>query len=160
MKKYTLLLLIVLGVSTTAWGSFACVTVPPCTPCADDVCIGVTACLPYNCSGEPIVEYCVYGNMVLVDILYTCEDCACGGRTAVDTGVCVPLCPGVYSVLARVSVECESGCWATGPRVSAIGSAFFKVCCDNPCPSPWCLPQYPCGGCPTGGCPTDGGDQQ
>jgi hypothetical protein len=142
MKKQALLLLLVLGISTTAWGSFACVTVPACTPCDEQVCINVKACIPYDCEmvGEPIV--CVRGSMVIVDICYSCQDCVCGGKTVVNENACVDLCPGVYSVLVRVSVDCD--CWSFGPRVSAIGSAFFKVCCDDPCPSPGCPTQSPC----------------
>ncbi len=147
MKKQALLLLIVLGMSTTAWGAFACVTVPPCTPCDELVCINVKACIPYDCEivGDPVV--CVRGNMVIVDISYSCEDCACGGKTEVNKNVCVDLCPGAYSVLVKVSVDCE--CWPFGPRVAAIGSAFFKVCCNVPCPSPGCVPQSPCSCGPT-----------
>jgi len=147
MKKYALYLLIVLGMTTTSWGAFACVVVPACTPCDENVRIDFTACIPYNCDDTPEVDYCVRGNMVVVDIVYDCEDCRCGGRTTVRKHVCVPLCPGVYSVLVRISVNCDDGCWSFGPRVAAIGSAFFKVCSCDPCPSPWSLPQWPCGGC-------------
>jgi len=138
MKKQALLLLLVLGISTTAWGSFACVTVPPCAGCCEDVTINVKACLPYECDPAGPPKVCVRGNMVIVDICYECEDCECGGCTLVDKNVTVALCPGAYSVLVRVSVDCE--CWKFGPRVSAIGSAFFKVCPCDPC-WPWgCTP--------------------
>lgn len=147
MKKYALLLLIVLGVSTTAWGGFACVTVPATTPCDQEVCMNFQACLPYDCTDTPAVDYCVRGNMVIVDIVYQCADCTCGGRTAVNEDLCLDLCPGVYSVLVRISVDCADACWDFGPRVSALGSAFFKVCSCEPCASPWCLPEYPCGDC-------------
>jgi hypothetical protein len=148
MKKQALLLLIVLGISTTAWGSFAYVTVPPCTPCGEQVCINVKACIPYDCEivGTPLV--CVRGHMVVVDICYNCLECACGGKTVVGEDVCVDLCPGVYSVLVRVSVDCD--CWSFGPRVSAIGSAFFKVGFCEPCPPSGC-PSAPSGGCCSGG---------
>jgi hypothetical protein len=148
MKKYTLLLLLVLGISTTAWGGFACVNVPACTPCEEDVQINVTACIPYDCDCPAEIRHCVRGNMVLVDIDYTCHGCTCGGKKEVNKNVVVPLCPGIYSVLVRINVDCDDDCWPFGPRVAAIGSAFFKVCCNDPCPSPWCPTPYPCAGCP------------
>ena len=138
MKKQALLLLLVLGLSTTAWGAFACVTVPPCAGCCEEATINVKACLPYDCELEGPATVCVRGNMVVVDICYECEDCVCGGCTLVDETVEVALCPGAYSVLVRVSVDCE--CWPFGPRVSAIGSAFFKVCPCGPCCPGGCTP--------------------
>lgn len=146
MKKHVLLFLIILGLSTTAWGGFACVTPPACAVCCEPATINVRACIPYNCVVVDDPDVCVRGNMVVVDIYLSCQDCECGGCTMVDEEVSVALCPGTYSVIARIHVECSSDCWPSRPRVGAMGSAFFKVSCGDPCGSPYWPPSWPC--CP------------
>lgn len=145
MKKHVLLFLIVLGLSTAAWGSFACVTPPACAVCCEEATINVRACIPYDCevACDPVV--CVRGNMVVIDIYLECEDCKCGGCTLVNEDVSVSLCPGTYSVLAKIHVQCDSGCLSY-TKIGAMGSASFKVACCDPCCWPW-WPSWFCNPC-------------
>ena len=140
MKKYGLLLLMVLVTSTTAWaGPFACVTVDRCVPACEDVTINVKACIPYRgCEliGEP--EICVRGGLILVDMYYACPDCYCGGATCIDESPVVEdgLCPGMYIVLVRIHCVCCGPC-GFRPRICAMGSTFFQaMCCDQAQPDP------------------------
>jgi len=129
MKKYGLLFVMVLVMSTTAWGSMACVSVPSCAPVCEPVHAQVNACLPYYCSGDPCVNVCVRGNMIIVNMVYECEDCDCGGATCVDECVDLgELCPGMYAVVVRIYCACE--CYSC-PRICALGSSFMRVV---PCP--------------------------
>lgn len=130
MKKYGLLFVMVLAMSTAAWGSIARVTVPPCAPACEPVCAHVDACLPCEAPGGPDVNVCVRGNMVIVDMVYDCEDCGCGGATCIDK--CVNLgefCPGMYSVIVRIFCVCDDPCCDSRPRICALGSTFLRVCC-------------------------------
>jgi len=125
MKKYGLLLAMVLVMSTTAWGGIASVCVPKCNCACEPVYAHVETCLPYDDCELHCTNVCVRGNMVIVDMLYVCADGACGGATCVDE--CVDLgefCPGMYSVIVRINCAC--GCCAR-PRICALGSTFFRV---------------------------------
>lgn len=146
MKKCALIMLLVLGTSTAAWaGSWACVTVPACLNCDENVCINVQGCVP----GEGQVvdkEVCVKGGIVFVDIYVEIQD-KCVGSVKVDEDVCAgDLCPGQYAVIAKIysrqADDCCSSCWNPfGNRYStyAMGSAWFSVVSCNPCcpPFPW-----------------------
>jgi len=131
MKKYGLLLMVVLVMSSTAWGGMARVMTPKCAPACEPVWAHVKACLPYECE-EHCTTVCVRGNMIIVDMLYTCEDCSCGGATCVDKCVDLgDLCPGMYSVVVRI--HCACGC-CPRPRICALGSSFFRVVPCLPAP--------------------------
>lgn len=149
MKKCALLLLMVLGISTTAWGSsFACVEVSPdCPSCEDDITICVSGCVPGDCAIDD-VEVCVKGSIIYMDI-YMCCDCDCEPPYSTKFDVCEDigsLCPGAYAVIAQVhcaGCDCDPCSGPCRPGVCALGSAFFRVCCDDPC-GPWYPPCGPC----------------
>lgn len=126
MKKYGFLLVMVLMMSTTAWGSLASVwTCPESPDCDDMVKVYVKACVPGDCEVACVKKMCI-GNMIIVDIYLDCM-CACGS-TQISEYKCIgKLCPGTYSVFARVWCS-HGGC---RPRVCALGSTFFRVapCC-------------------------------
>jgi len=132
MKKYGLLLLMVLAMSTPAWaGPFACVTVDRCVPACAPVTINVRACIPYNCVPAGM-SYCIRGGLIIVDLDYDCENCMCGGATCVDEDVVIDsgVCPGMYIVLVRVNAACPGPC-CFRPRICAMGSAFFGAHCSD-----------------------------
>ena len=131
MKKYGLLLLMVLASSTTAWGAFACVEAPKYACPCEDVYINVSACLPFECEPCYDTKVCVRGNMVIVDMYFYCEDCKCGGATCIDECVNIgEFCPGMYSVIVRIHCKClDPGCYRMKrARICALGSTFFRVC--------------------------------
>ncbi len=140
MKKYGLLLLVVLAMSTAAWaGPFACVTVPRCVPACEEITVITNACLPFDCelAGPPRV--CIRGALIMVDWDFTCDNCMCGPATCIkDAPATVgPLCPGMYIVLVRINCQCCGPCCLFRPRICAMGSAFFQaVCCDQSQPDP------------------------
>lgn len=146
MKKYAMMMLVVLGLSTVASaGPWACVTVKPCIPCDEEVCINVQGCVPGE--GEVVdVEACVRGGIVFVDVYVEISD-KCRDSVKVDEDVCVgDLCPGQYAVIAKIYCKDApdpcSKCWSPfGCRYSvcAIGSKWFRVVSCNPyCPPfPW-----------------------
>jgi hypothetical protein len=131
MRKYVLLLLIVLATGTTAWGTIASV-MPPEDACAcEELYIHVGTCLPYECDAR-CTKVCVRGSTVIVDMYYGCEDCKCGGATCIDGCVNIgEFCPGVYSVIVRIYCMCEDSCCCRRPRICAFGTTFFRVaaCC-------------------------------
>ena len=148
MKKYALLLFLVLGMSTTTWGlTFACVQVTPNSPsCDDDITICVSGCIPGNCA---VVDsrVCVKGSIITVDIYMEC-DCQCAPPYATKYNECFDigfLCPGRYTVMARVHCADLGGCGllcSCPGGVCAVGSAPIHVCCANPC-WPWYWPCLP-----------------
>ncbi len=152
MKKYALLLLLVLGMSSVALGY-----------CKVDVSIGPTAC------GEPLraqVKVCgtgqwavagtkttVYGNTIYFDVRLKCTSlcsCTCRGPESVkllDKAKC-----GMYAVVVRVWMDySECGCWPycmfPQPVFCGMGSAFTQVYCPQcgcfPCWG-WCPPPNNC----------------
>lgn len=132
MKKYGLFFMMVLVMSTSAWGAIARVTASECASACAPVHVQVETCLPVECPGAPCVDVCVRGNMVIVDMVYDCEDCGCGGATCVDK--CVNLgdfCPGMYSVIVRIFYVCDDPCCGSRPRCCALGSTFLRVCCPD-----------------------------
>ena len=150
MKKYALLLFLVLGMSTTTWGlSFACVQVTPeCPSCEENITICVSGCIPGDCYIADS-QVCVRGSIITVDI-YMCCEYKCEPPYSTTFNQCLDLgalCPGWYSVMAKVHCTDMGACgpFCTCPTgICATGSAFFRVCCDDPC-WPWwpCAP--PCG---------------
>ena len=131
MKKCVLLPLILFATGTTAWGALADV-VPPAEPCAcEDLYLHISTCIPYEC--EPhYTKVCVHGSMVIVDMYYTCDDCKCGGAACIDECVNIgDFCPGVYSVIVRITCMCGDPCCCGRAKICALGSTFFRVgmCC-------------------------------
>ena len=140
MKKYALLMLVVLGTSTVAWGGpWASIVVPPSVCSGDNVTIKVGACLPgtyNNCATQ--VKWCVQGNLIIVDIYLTRTD-KCHDSLLLCKEVDIKrLCPGLHSVVARIHVRDVGPCGIPGMYVmSAVGSTWFNVKCCNPCGSPF-----------------------
>lgn len=147
MKKYALLMLIVLGISAPVWGcTRASVCTPECVSCTDCVKVTVRACIPGDCDLARIKKS-VVGNIVLVDICVKCEcpcgcSCTCPGVTRIREEVCLgKFCPGIYSVIANVYCknvdECCPHCKSLlGNSVipCASGAGFFHV---RGCMWPW-----------------------
>ena len=141
MKKHALLILIVLGVSTAAWaGPWACVDVPACV-CSDQcVAVKVGACIPGQFNEcQTRVESCVQGGFIFVDIYLTRYDKCQGSLNLCESVQVGTLCPGVYSVVARVYVKDVGPCTLPflRPVLTAIGSANLRVVCCDPCCWPW-----------------------
>ncbi|MBN1361194.1 MAG: hypothetical protein JW993_11400 [Sedimentisphaerales bacterium] len=151
MKKYALLMLLVLGMSSVAMGI-----------CKVDVCVNPVRC------GEPVianVKICCSGqwtsaaqhkvtpcgSIIYLDVYLKCTSrcgCMCSGPRE------VPLLRearcGLYMVLVRVWMDySDCLCWPCfsfcQPILSGMGSTTFKVCCEDcgcwPC---CCLFQWPC----------------
>jgi hypothetical protein len=142
MKKYALLMLIVLGTSTVAVaGPWACVDVPKCVCSGDNVTIKVGACLQGTFSSCMKVVPCVQGNLILVDIYLTRTDKCLGSLQLCKPVDLKTLCPGLYSVVARIYVKDVGDCPPLGGvcALAAVGSAYFNVKCCDPCcsPFPW-----------------------
>ncbi len=139
MKKYALLMLIVLGTSTVAWaGPWASISVPPGVCSGQPVTITVGACLQGQYTCDQPVDWCVHGNLIIVDIHLTrvnaCHDAL---QLCKDVNI-MRLCPGTYSVVARIYVRDKGLCGKPGMYVmSAVGSTWFNVKCCNPCGSPF-----------------------
>jgi hypothetical protein len=140
MRKYALLLLIVLGIGAPAWGvTQASVCVPGCVSCNTYVKATVRACIPGNCEVVSAKSR-VLGNVILVDVFVKCKcpwqgPCAWPGVTPICKEV--PLgkfCPGIYSVLANVYClnvdtccpQCRS-LLGTPTIPCATGAGFFRV---------------------------------
>ncbi len=131
MKKYGLLFVMVLALSTTAWGSMACVSVPPCVCACEPVTANVRACIPYDCELH-CESVCVRGNVIVVDMLYVCEDCPCGGATCINENIDLgELCPGMYSVVVKIRCACSCD---SCPKTCALGSTFFRTIYCPTCP--------------------------
>lgn len=146
MKKYALLLSMVLALSTSAWGgSFVCVQVSPDDPsCDTDITLCASGCVPGDCSVMD-VQVCVKGSIILMDIHMDCTyDCAPPYSTTFNECVNIgKLCPGAYAVLAMVHCSDVGDCApCCGGGVRAMGTAYFDVCCENPC-WPWYRPCQP-----------------
>ena len=143
MKKCALLMLIVLGTSTVAWaGPWACIDVQKkCWCSGEDVKVHVGACLPgtFDTCQTKIVP-CVQGNLILVDVYLTRTDTCLGSLRLCEPVDLKTLCPGLYSVVARIYVRDVGPCGRPGMYLmSALGSAQFRVKCCDPCcsPFPW-----------------------
>jgi len=150
MKKYALLLLLVLGMSSVALGY-----------CKVDVSVGPTVCgeplkaqVKICCTGQWTVagkKTTVYGNMIYLDVRLKCTS-PCGYKCAgpqevklLDKAKC-----GWYAVAVRVWMDySECNCWPycmyPQPVFCGIGTAFSMVCCADcgcyPCCC-WCY--WPC----------------
>jgi hypothetical protein len=136
MKKYALLLLLVLAPSTVAWAGSTCIQVNPANPtCTDDVYLTVLSCIPLV-GTVTCVDYRVStSNMIYVNVYLTYDPYQRGGSTKVDETVNIgDLCPGSYMVLARVYCSPDS----CSPRYATwgLGATVFKVTCGT-CPQPW-----------------------
>ena len=126
MKKYGLLLMIVLAASTTTWGSLASVWTCPKSPnCGDTVKVYVKACVPGVCEVVCVDKTCV-GNMIIVDVYLDCLR-ACDSTEVCEEKCIGELCPGMYSVFVRIWSS-YGGCRAS---VAALGLTFLRVapCC-------------------------------
>jgi hypothetical protein len=152
MRKYAVVLLIVLGLSTGAWaGLRACVSVSPhCPTCQDDVWLAVSAEVPGQCYVADI-KTCIQGGSIVATIILDCDDCS--GCTSIDQTVDLgTLCPGLYIAFVKIVANppdcgCPDCCGPCGgcldmPRLVAVGATNFRVTCANSC---W--PWWPWGGC-------------
>ncbi len=149
MRKYALLMLIVLGIGAPAWSATrARVIIPDCVSCWDCVKVTVRACVPAECE-VACVKKSILGNIILVDIYLKCEcQCGCGCPYPRTTQICEKVylgkfCPGIYSVIANVYCrnvdKCCPQCKSLlgSPTLPcAAGAGFFRV---RGCTWPWWL---------------------
>ncbi len=165
MKKYAFLLLVVLGISSTAFG-FCRMSIQvneqpiECGATSIDVsgylcCTQAWQLINY----EEDVRICRFGRVIYVDIDLDCE-CGCEldcqeGRATLD----IPepaLCPGMYILVVRVWCNYEgSQCWPCWwyPQRMFVGQAAtsFRVSCGDCELCAPCWPCWPCRPCP---CPS------
>ncbi|MBN1360980.1 MAG: hypothetical protein JW993_10325 [Sedimentisphaerales bacterium] len=144
MKKYALLALIVLGTSTAAWAApWACVDVPAVV-CGDtDVIIKVGTCIPGTFEGCPEVKWCVKGSIIQVDMYLKRIDACHDAKYLCKDINLKKLCPGPYTVIARVYVKDVGPCPFGGINVlTAVGYKCFTAKSCNPCCAP-CWPVWP-----------------
>jgi hypothetical protein len=142
MKKYALLLLLVLGLSSTALA--ACrvgvrvsqpTTLPPV--CGEDVAIRATVCTS-NSSEFVQFKQSQYGNIIYVDMYLKCTGLR--GPTTISKGKWIlrPAECGFYIVVVRVWMDysnccCWPYCMMPQPMLCGMGSVYFRVCCDDCC---------------------------
>lgn len=144
MKKYALLFLIVLGISSTALGYCRlCIDVqePECDATTLTVC-GSLCCSGQCTLVDPASDIRVrqLGNQILVDVCLTCDclqGCTC---LAIDECGELPLsCPlrcGLYVLVVRVWCTYEGcACYPynmfSQPLFCGMAMDSFKVCCDE-----------------------------
>lgn len=156
MKKYMWLMVLVLAMSTTAWGFCRIdVSVDPDPPVAGESWqVIVEGCIPgENCEViDTDIE--VRLRLVIVEVLVEC-DCCTGGCTELEpVAVDAPelqLC-GVYFIVVKVYRQCrcddqaensngDTRCFCPWklwcrPILCGIGSTYFRIW-DEDCCGPW-----------------------
>ena len=142
MKKCIWLFVLVLGMSTTAWG--ACqvdVGVNPSAPTCEDT---VYASINIRCSGDCTFETRTVrrmGNLIYVDVYLEC-DCPCGCSELPHLGpeILDEPCCGLYMVVVRVwcTYTYWPYCMFRRPIFCGMGSTHFRVCCPDCCCWPCC----------------------
>lgn len=150
MKKYMWLLVMVLGMSTTAWG--AC-TVDIWLTTENPVC-GQTVedeAMVY-CSGQ-----CTYvgetrsqvGNHIYFDVYLNCTDLSGDSTVHLGPGPILEDAPcGLYVTIVRVWCTYEGPeCWPYSmfgrPIFCGMGANSFTVCCADCCCFPCCCWMIP-----------------
>ncbi len=155
MKKYALLLLMVLGISSTAFGMCRIgVDVDGPVMCGDES-IPVSGYL--CCAGEwEFEDYDLrqFGSQIQVDVYLNCTSLAGCNCESVEEPIDLELdCPtrcGLYVLIVRVwcSYEgpaCYPYCCFSQPLLRGMAMTSFKVCCDDCCCFPCrCGPVWPC----------------
>jgi hypothetical protein len=142
MRNRTLLLLMmVLGISTTAWAACTVdVSVSPPNPTpGNDVQVQIDLTVPNNYSPHPAVDVTQMWNTYYVDVVYDCKGCAFGCRS----DVLKPDGPGSYPnlrlhkppcgmdfVVVRVWVNCQI-CGIPATMLCGMDMTWFWV--QNPC---------------------------
>jgi hypothetical protein len=152
MKKYGLLFLLLLGISSTAWG-YCTITIN-----IDEITCGeeITGSTWIECSGTcrqpPIKTLKTYvnDNVLYADIYVDCES-PCGSSVVTTQGtVFAEAKCGWYVVVVRVwcdytNCNCFPYCWYPGPVLCGVAAKYFAVNCDDcgfcPCR---CTPCRPC----------------
>jgi len=141
MKKYMWLLVLVLGMSTTAWGVCRVGIDVEEPVCAGDTSLAFSGSI--CCSGQctidedPVVSQ--FGRTIYMDIYLNCT-CPCGYTEEGDDDtleLAYPLCPGLYIVVVRVwcTYEFWPYCMFNRPILCGMGSTWFNVCCCGAPPS-------------------------
>ncbi len=153
MKKYALLSMIVLAMSSTAFGICRMqieVTPPECG--SNTLVGGGTICCSgqWNMSGYEVSRI---GNQIYLDFYLSCTS-PCGYHTEQGTDALeIPGCPftyGLYVLVARVWMDySECQCWPyclyQNPLLVGMAMTSFKVCCDECGSYPCCCgPIWPC----------------
>lgn len=161
MKKTALLLLLVLGLSSTALGYCpVCVSVGPACPSCDDlVALSIEACVAGTCTVPPCnVKVCANPctRIITVEVVAECTcTCGCTHLTLSGDGLDIdPLPCGMYMVVVKVYRQCTDGCCCNPcgcpPVFCGMAMKSFKVVCDccgcYPCRCRFC---WPCWCCPT-----------
>jgi len=158
MKKQLFLLLLVLGLSSTAWGYCLVNVSAEQQDCDGPVNAQMTLCCSGDCSLRN-ADFCRWGNVIYADVYLDCT-CTAGcsriQRTAnLEERLGSDLCCGLYILVVRVWCEYDACCWPYcmfgQPVFCGMGSTSFRVCCDDAC---CCFPCFPCFPC----CPSPGGN--
>jgi hypothetical protein len=150
MKKCIWLLVLVLGMSTTAWSACqATVGVSPSPPtCEDTVYANITICCGGVCTHKNTVVKRM-GSLIYVDVYLECTSpCGCTTLQPLQEEILdEPYC-GLY--VAAVRVWCTYTYWPyclfRRPFLCGMGSTHFTVCCPHCCCYPCCCWITPC--CP------------
>jgi hypothetical protein len=140
MKKHALFFLLVLAISSTAFG-FCRVNIAVTDPVfcgAESINVSGRLC----CTGNwELDDYCItrFGNQIFVDVYLNCSclsgcECQCG-TGSLDIPGC-PLRPGLYVLAVRVWCIYEGcQCWPFNlfcqPIFAGQGTTTFYVCCNQ-----------------------------
>ncbi|NLZ06003.1 MAG: hypothetical protein GXY19_12590 [Phycisphaerae bacterium] len=157
MKKTASLLLLVLGLSSTALGYCpVCVSVGP-TSCDDPVALSIEACVAGTCTVPPCnVKVCANPctRIITVEVVAECTcTCGCTHLTLSGDGLDIgPLPCGMYMVVVKVYRQCTDGCCCNPcgcpPVFCGMAMKSFKVVCDccgcYPCRCRFCWPCWCC----------------
>ena len=150
MKKLTWLVVLVLGMSTTAWGVCS-VNVRVSQPsdglpvCGEDVAVRVNVACPGNCEFVKF-EQSQFGSTIYLDMYLNCSCMTGSSEISKGKWVLKPASScGLYIVLVRVwcTYDCWPYCMFNQPLLCGMGSTYFTVRCADcecfPCCC-WMLP--------------------
>jgi len=144
MKKRLFLLLLVLGLSSTAWGYCLVNVSAEQQDCDGPVNAQMTLCCSGDCSLDR-AEFRRWGNQIYVDVYLDCTcmaGCSTIQRTVdLEDKLGSDLTCGLYILVVRVwcTYDCWPYCMFGRPIFCGMGSTSFRVCCDDGC----CC--FPCG---------------
>ena len=137
MKKVVLLMVLVLGMSSTAWG-ICRVNADVVNLCCeeDKFFVDLNICCNGQCEFEDL-GVTQLGNQLYVDIYLNCS--CLDGNTCIATAEPVELVApqglrcGIYILAVRVwcSYDCWPYCMFGQPMFSGLGSTSFTACCDD-----------------------------
>jgi len=140
MKKYMWLLVLVLGMSTTAWGVCRVEIDVEEPVCAGDTSLtfsGRICCSgQWEFDGDPAITQ--FGNLIYMDVYLNCtcmRGCKCEETEGEELILPQGLCPGLHMLIVRVwcTYECWPYCMFDRPFFCGMGATYFRVwpCCPD-----------------------------